>query len=148
MVYRKINRTCQMLFKHCKIDLPDRKVLHLGRKVGMNYAKDNGVGAEDMFCMTGHATGDKMSNIAKDHYFMHSPPAAMHVMSGATEKKEWTLSRASCLTYEFESCVHSKHSEWLEQVNSVNGDKTIAASNFLNVVLRNDQRVITQDGKL
>ena len=84
IVSRKINHMCQALFNHCKIDLPDGKVLHLGRTVGMNYAKDNGVGTEDIFCMTGHATGDKISNVAKDHYFTHSPPAAMHVMSGAT----------------------------------------------------------------
>ena len=72
----------------------------------------------------------------------------MHVMSDATEEKEWKLSRASCSTHEFESCAHRKHAKWLEQMSSVGRDKTIAASNFLNVVLRNDQQAITQDFKL
>ena len=70
----------------------------------------------------------------------------MHAMSGATNKKESMLSRA-LLTHDFELCVHPKHAKWLEQVDSIGIDKTEATHNFLNIVLRNDQRVITQDIK-
>ena len=113
-------------------------MLHLGRTFRMSHAKDNGVDPGDMFCMTGHATGEKMSNVAKDHCFAHSPPAAMHVVSGAADEKEWKLSRSSCSTCEFESCAHRKHAKWLEQMNSVGRDKSIASGKFLNAVLRND----------
>ena len=110
-MWRKINRMCQTLLKHCKIDFSDGKDLRLGRKVGMNHAKDNGVDTEEMFCMTGHAIGDKMSNIAKGYCFTCSSPTATHVMSSATDKKEWMLNRSSCSTYEFESCAHRNHSK-------------------------------------
>ena len=70
----------------------------------------------------------------------------MHVMSGATNKKESMLSRA-LLTHDFELCVHPKHAKWLEQVHSIGDDETEAAHNFLNTVLRNDQRAITQDSE-
>ena len=57
------------------------------------------------------------------------------------------LIREVCSTYEFESCINSKHGKYLEQANSIGGDKKEVARNFLNIVLRNDQRVITQDSK-
>ena len=57
------------------------------------------------------------------------------------------LSRVACSTHEFESCAHAKCDKWLEQVDSIVGDKMEAAKIFLNIVLCNDQRVITQDGK-
>ena len=71
----------------------------------------------------------------------------MHAMSGATIKKEWMLSRSACSACEFEQFVHPKNAKWLEQVHSIGGDKTEASHNFLNTVLWNDQRAITQDGR-
>ena len=110
MVCRKINLIHQNFFKHHKMDMPNGKVLHLGRTVGTHCAEHNITHTGDMFCMTGHATVDKISNIARDHYFTHSSPADVHVVSGATDKKDWTLSRGSCSTCELESCVYRKHS--------------------------------------
>ena len=95
--------------------MPDGKVLHIGRTIGMNYAKDNEVPPDDVFSMTGHTVGEKGSNVAKIHCFTHSPPVAMHVMSGATMKTEWMLKRAACSTCEFEELVHPKLAMWMSQ---------------------------------
>ena len=46
MVCHKVNRIYHKKFEHFKIDMPDGKVLHLRRTVGMNYAKDNCVNPE------------------------------------------------------------------------------------------------------
>ena len=53
----------------------------------MNYGKDNEVTPDDMFWITGHSEGERGSNVARIHYFTHSPPEAVHIMSGATVKK-------------------------------------------------------------
>ena len=60
----------------------------------------------------------------------------MHVMSEVTNKKEWTLHRASCSIYEFLLCVYPKHAKGLEQVDSTGGDKTEVAHDFVNTVYR------------
>ena len=88
VMHRKINRIHHKIFTHCNIGMPDGKVLHIGRTIGMNYAKYNEVPQDDIFCMTGHTVSRRRSNVAKVHYFTHSPPTAMHAMSGATIKKE------------------------------------------------------------
>ena len=145
---KKINRIYHKVFEHCNVDMPDGKVLHLGRTLAMNYAKDNDVDRPDIHSMSGHKTGDTSSQVVEDHYYTCSPPSTMHVMSGATDKKEWKLGRACCSTHNFESMVYPKISSWIEQRESFNGDKTKASYNFLNYVLPNDARVIAQDGKM
>ena len=87
MTCRKINRICHKIFACCNTDMPGGKVLHLGWVLAMNWGKDNDVKYNDEFTMTGHATCNKVSNIAKEKYFTHSSSAAMHVMSRATDKK-------------------------------------------------------------
>ena len=135
------------MFEHCNVDMPGGKVLHLGRTLGMNYAKDNDVDRPDAHSMTGHKTGDYNAQVVEDHYCTQSSPATMHAMSGASKNKEWKLNRACCSTHNFESMVHPKRSAWIEQRESVNGDKTDASCNFLHQVIPNDERVITQDDK-
>ena len=144
---RKIIRICHKLFDHCNVDVPGGKVLHLGRTLGMNHAKDNYVGRPDMHSMTGHKTGDHNAQVVEDHCCTQSPPATMHAMSGATSAKEWKLNRACFSTQNFESMVHPKRSTWIQKRESVNGDKTDASFNFLHHVLPNDERVTTQDCK-
>ena len=147
MTCRKINRIHHKLFDHCNVDVPGGKVLHLGRTLGMNHAKDNDVDRPDAHSMTGHRTGDYNTQVVEDHCYTQSPPATMHVMSGASKNKEWKLNRACCSTHNFEHMVHPKRFTWIEQRESINGDKTDASCNFLHQVLPNDGRVITQDGK-
>ena len=71
IMHRKINRAHHKIFTHCNMRMPDGKVLHIARTIGMNYAKDNEVPQDDIFCMTGHTVGERGSNIAKVHYFTH-----------------------------------------------------------------------------
>ena len=74
-------------------------------------AKHNKVAPDKFFCVTVNSVGERRSNISKVHCFAHLRPAAMHAMSGVTNKKEWMLSKAACLTHEFKICVHSKHAK-------------------------------------
>ena len=84
---RKVNRVYHKIFSHCNIAVPNGKVLHIGRMIGMNYGKDNEVAPDEMFCMTDHTVGERGSNIDRIHYFAHSPLAEMYMMSGETNKK-------------------------------------------------------------
>ena len=98
MFSRKINRINHKVLECCNVEMPDRKVVHLGRTLAMNYAKDNDVNRPDMHSVSGHKTGDSSSQVVEDHHRRCSPPTTMHVMSGATGKNEWKLSRACCNT--------------------------------------------------
>ena len=145
MLSRKINHICYDFFEHCNMDVPGGKVLHLRRTLGMNHAKDNDVCRPDMHSITDDKTGNCNAQVVEDHCCTQSPSATMHSTSGATNTKEWKLNRACCSTHNFESMVQPLRSTWIQQRESVNGDKTDASSDLLHQVLANDERVITQD---
>ena len=147
MLSCKINRAYHKVFKHCNLVMPNGKVLHLGRTLDMNYAKDNNVNRLDTHSMTVHKTGDQNFQVVEENYHTPSYPTTTHVISGTTDKKEWKLNRTCCSTHYFESMVHPKKSSWIQQRESINGDKTDDLHDSLNHVLPNDARVITQDGK-
>ena len=145
--YEKARILCNKVFAMAGLEKPSKKVLHLGRVLGLNRAIERKAPREDATQMSGHEANVK--DEADKSYFTKTPESVMLAMSGFMNHESWLVPRTFANFYPL--CwidrLFPNYAVWKQQHKHPNGDHTKASFNMLYFLLPQLGKSLIQDGK-
>ena len=143
--YEKARVLCNKAFDGAGLEKPSNEVLHLGRTLGMNRAKEINASRDDATQMP----GDECKDEAEKSYFSKALEFVVLAMSDFNNSQSWLVLRtlANYFPMPWTHCLFPDYHKWTQEQKCEDGEKTKAVVSMLFLVIPQLGKVLIQDGK-